>query len=416
MCASLRPQGADGDTVAHLPLDGIKVLDLTRWLAGPIATSLLGDLGAEVIKVESLPKGDQTRLTAPFVGGESAYYMSINRNKKSVALNFRSPQGREILKRLACRCDVLAENFKVGVTEQMGLGYETLAKENPGLVYGAITAYGLTGPYRDRAGLDQVAQGMGGLTSVTGFEADNPVRVGVPISDLTTGMLAAVAISSALYERQTTGRGRRVEVSLLDSTIGLLTFQAQRFLSLGETPTPQGNNHPLLTPCGVFETSNGPMNLCVSSDSHWQMFCGVLESRELLDDPRFSNNTLRRQHQDELLDLLRPYMAQRTREEWTEALSDSGIPAGPLYTVGEVFSDAHVQARGVVETVPHATLGELPLVRSPFRTEGMEKSVRLAPPVLGQHTTEILEGLGYTDSDVQALLDDGVALQAATRG
>ncbi|PZC49166.1 MAG: Crotonobetainyl-CoA:carnitine CoA-transferase CaiB [Chloroflexi bacterium] len=412
MSANFTIGALERSIVTNLPFNGIKILDLTRWLAGPIATSLLGDLGAEVIKVESLPTGDQTRQTAPFIDGESAYYMSINRNKKSVALNFRTPQGKEILKRLALSCDVLAENFKVGVTEQMGLGYETLKAENPRLVYGAITAYGLDGPYRDRAGLDQVAQGMGGLASVTGFDSSNPVRVGVPISDLTTGMLAAVAISSALYERQVTGKGRRVEVSLLDSTIGLLTFQAQKFLSLGDVPTPQGNNHPLLTPCGVFETSNGPMNLCVSSDSHWKIFCDILDSPELLSDPRFTNNTTRRQHQDELLELLRPHLAVRTREEWTEALSDGGIPAGPLYSVGELFSDPHVQARNVVETTNHATLGDLPLVRSPIRMEGMERSVRLAPPVLGQHTKEVLEDLGFTTDEVRTLLDEGVALQA----
>lgn len=397
--------------MTRLPLEAIKVLDLTRWVAGPFGTALLGDLGAEVIKVESL-KGDQTRQTAPFVDGESAYFLSMNRNKKGVALDFRHPKGREVLKRLALSCDVLVENFKVGVAEQMGLGYETLSREHPRLIYGAVTAFGLTGPYRDRAGLDQIAQGMGGLTSVTGFGKDSRVRVGIPMSDIITAMFSALAIVAAIREREVTGKGRRVEVSLLDSTIGVMCFQAQKYLSLGEVAEPQGNNHPLLSPCGLFQTRNGQMNICVSSNEHWRAFCELLGAQELLEDPRFADNTLRRQNREELTPLIEEYLRRYTKEELTEMLSKAGIPAGPLYTMDETFQDPHVQARNVVERVLHPTLGEVPLVRSPLRMEGMEQSVRLAPPLLGQHTREVLASLGYTPEEIQQMLDEGAALQA----
>lgn len=401
---------------ANLPLAGVRVLDLTRALAGPFCTMILADLGADVIKVEPTGEGDMIRNWGPFDRGVSAYYLSGNRNKRDIAVNFRDPRALALLRDLALQSDVIAENFRPGAMEAMGLSYEILAGENPALVYASITGFGRTGPAGQRPGFDQIAQGYSGLMSVTGSTESGPTRVGVAIGDQTAGMWCAMGVLAALNERQRTGKGQRVETSLLASLVGLLSVQGQRYLSLGEVPGLAGNTHPVISPYGVFQTMDGPLNIAPATTEMWRKLCSVLELGILADDSRFADNAARVQRRDELKTILEARLQRKTREQWTEVLLEAGIPAGPINNLADVFADAQVMHSGLVEEVEHPELGKLRQVGSPIRMSAMNgRSIRSAPPLLGQHTCEVLREYGYGQADIDELVSRGVIVQHGGR-
>ncbi len=412
---------ADAQRRAHpdnpLPLAGIRVLDLTRALAGPFCTMILADLGADVIKVEPTPHGDMIRTWGPFDHGISAYYLSTNRNKRGMALDFRHPQGVHLLATLAAKSDVLVENFKPGTMEGMGLGYEQLRAENPRLVYAGITGFGRTGPAGHWPGFDQIAQGYSGLMSLTGMPESGPTRVGVAIGDLTSGMWAAIGVLAAVIARAASGRGQRVETSLLASLVGLLSVQGQRYLSLSEIPEPTGNTHPVIAPYGAFETEDGPLNLAPATPDMWLKLCGLLELEALTTNPRFVDNAARMQHRDELKVIIEAKLKLRTRHEWSEAMLALGIPAGPINNLADVFADPQVQHCGLVEEVTHPLLGTLKQLANPVRMDSLAGGcVRRPPPLFGEHTRAVLADYGFAPGEIENFLGEGIVLQSDATG
>lgn len=393
------------------PLGGVRVLDLTRALSGPFCTMILGDLGADVIKVEP-PDGDMMRQWGPYDRTESVYYLTGNRNKRAIAINFRSKEGLELIKSLAKECDVLVENFKPGSMDAMGLNYEKLAEINPRLIYMSITGFGRDGPNSDQPGFDQIAQGYSGLMSVTGSEESGPLRVGVAIGDQTTGMWAAIGVLAALAKREKTGVGHRIDTSLMASLVGLLSVQGQRFLSLGETPGLAGNNHPVVSPCGVFQTKDGPINIAANTTNMWVSLCNILELNELVSDARFIDNASRAVNRDELKNLIEKKLAMFDRQHWTNLFNKAGVPAGPINNMAEVFSDDQVLHCKLVEEVKHPVLGPLKLVGIPIQFDQQKgNSIKRAPPLLGEHTAEILKEFGWSTSDIDALEGRSVVKQ-----
>jgi len=397
---------------AHsLPLAGVRVLDLTRALAGPFCTMILGDLGADVIKVEPIG-GDMIRQWGPFDRGTSAYYLSGNRNKRAMAVDFRHPRALELLRSMALRCDVVVENFRPGAAEAMGLDHHALAARNERLIHASVTGFGRTGPAGNRPGFDQIAQGYSGLMSVTGSDASGPVRVGVAIGDQAAGMWCAIGILAALAQRSATGKGGRVETSLLAGLVGLMSVQAQRYLSLGEVPGLAGNTHPVISPYGVFETADGPLNIAPATEDMWKRLCSILGLQHLTEDPRYATNAARIERRQELKDVIEAKLRQATRREWSDKLLAADIPAGPINTLADVFADEQVSHLRLVEEVEHAELGRIRQVGSPVVLDGQHgQSIRRAPPVLGQHTFEILQEFGYSRSDLDALAGAGVIRQ-----
>jgi crotonobetainyl-CoA:carnitine CoA-transferase CaiB-like acyl-CoA transferase len=392
-----------------LPLDGIRVLDLSRFLAGPFCTTILGDLGADIIKVEGLPHGDLYRAAPPYHNGESVSFLSINRNKRSIAIDLRKAGAIELISEMADAVDVLVENFRPGTMEQMGLSYETLRSRNPRLIYAGITGFGRTGPYGQLTGVDQIAQGMSGFMSITGQSETGPTRVGVPIGDLTAGMWTAIGVQAAIIARHRTGKGQRVDISLLGALVGLLSVQGQRYLSLEETPEVAGNHHPVSSPYGTFRASDGVLNFSASGGAMWEAFCRHIGMEWLLSDPRFSTTALRRDNRKELERLIDERMRTRPRDQWIDELRALGIPAGPVYDLQEVFSDAHVLQSGMVETTEHPSIGPLRQLASPLGIEAFKDgSVRRPPPRLGEHTREILSQFGVDANRLAGLARAGV--------
>lgn len=395
-----------------LPLAGIRVVDLTRALSGPFCSMILADLGADVIKVEPMSTGDMIRTWGPFDKGISAYYLSTNRNKRGIAVNFRDARGLDLIRGMCEKADVVVENFKSGVMSDMGLDYPRLSAANPGLVFGSITGFGSDGPMGSWPGFDQIAQGYSGLMSLTGQPESGPTRVGTAIGDLTSGMWTAIGIVSALFSRQQNGRGQHVETSLLASLIGLLSVQGQRYLSLGEVPGPTGNVHPVIAPYGVFETKDGPLNLAPATPDMWVKLCKLLELEALLDDPRFIDNAARMQHRNALKEIIDARLKLRTKMEWTEAMIPLGIPAGPINTLSDVFDDPQVRHCRLVEEVEHPLLGALKQVANPIKLDAFKDgSVRMPPPLLGEHTFEVLGEFGHTRDGLQQLSNEGVIAQ-----
>jgi crotonobetainyl-CoA:carnitine CoA-transferase CaiB-like acyl-CoA transferase len=390
------------------PLAGVKVLDLTRVLAGPFATMLLGDAGAEVVKVEP-PRGDETRQWGPpWPGGESAYFVSINRNKRSIALDLSREAGRTILGQLATQADVLIENYKVGTMERWGLGYEeVLRQRNPGLVYASVTGFGRSGPYAARPGYDTIIEAMGGLMSITGEPEGEPVKVGVAIVDVVTGCLAAWGISAALVERGRTGRGRRVDLSLLDSALAVLVNQASSYLIGGKVPARYGNAHPTIVPYQTFPTADGELMVAVGTDQQFARFCAVLGLPELAGDPRFRTNRERVDHRAELVPLLEAALRTRSAAEWNDRCWAADIPVSPVQDMAAAFADPHVVARGMVTEIAHPTAGTLPLVTSPVRFGDEAPQPQRHPPLLGEHTVEVLTEAGFSREQIAAWLADG---------
>ena len=398
------------------PLSHIRVLDLSRVLAGPWAGQNLADLGAEVIKVERPKAGDDSRgFGPPWIRdrsgretADSVYFMSANRGKKSITVNLGSPDGQRIVRDLAAKSDVLIENYKVGDLERYGLGYTELAAINPGLVYCSVTGFGQTGPYRERPGYDFMAQGMGGLMSISGepdeVPGGGPMRAGVPVIDIFAGMYATIAICAALAHRAQSGKGQHLDVSLFDSCLALLANQGQTYLSTGENPRRIGNTHPTIVPYQVFRTSDGAMILACGNDNLFGKFCSVAGCAALAQDPRFAKNGDRVKNRGLLVPMLAEVFLKRTTADWVGALDAAGVPCGPINTLAQAFAEPQAEARGMKITLPHPVAGEVPLIGSPMKCSGTPVRHELPPPVLGQHSEEVLRGLlGMSAEDVSRL-------------
>jgi CoA:oxalate CoA-transferase len=390
------------------PLEGIKVIDLSRAMAGPYCTALLADMGAEVIKVESLNGGDTARAWPPFEGEHSLYFESVNRNKRSVCIDFYSAEGREILDRLIAGADVLVENFKLGTLEKLGLTPEHLEELNPRLVVGSVNGFGLTGPLKDDAGLDQVVQGMSGLMSVTGSSADDIYRVGIPIVDITSGIVSAFGIVAALVGRQNGHPAHHVTTSLLETALGLSVFQGQRALSLGEDPEPQSNNHPTIAPYGTFATATEPLNIAVGNQKQWIAFCGLIGIPEAQDDPRFDTGAHRSSNRDALGQLIESALSTRSADEWVPIITKASIPCGPIYRYSQAFASPQVEALGLIRQSTRRDGTALPLLRGPLSIDGNPSDVFARPPLLGEQSAEILREIGYADDAIDRLETDGV--------
>ncbi|HZQ72750.1 MAG TPA: CaiB/BaiF CoA-transferase family protein [Burkholderiales bacterium] len=403
------------------PLSGMRVLDLSRVLAAPWAGQNLADLGAEVIKVERPKIGDDSRAFGPpwvkdATGREtrdSAYFTSANRGKKSITVDLSKPEGQELVRALAAKSDVLIENYKFGDLERYGLGYEQLQAAHPRLVYCSVTGFGHTGPYRERPGYDFMIQGMGGMMSVTG-EPDGapgggPQRAGVPIADIITGMYASIAICAALVHRERTGKGQHLDLALLDSQIALLAYQNTNFFATGKPPARIGNLHPNIVPYQPFRCADGEVILACGNDNLFRKFCEAAGRPELATDARFATNGKRVENRGEMTRLLQELFAKRTKREWTELLDAAGVPNGPINDVAQVFEEPQVQARGVRIELEHPAAGRLPMVASPMRFSETKIDYRLAPPLLGQHTDEVLRGLlGRSEAEIARLRAEGV--------
>lgn len=398
--------------MSELPLVGMKVLDLSRALSGPFCSMILGDLGADVIKVEPSPNGDMIRTWGPFDRGESAYYLSGNRNKRSIGLDFRSDQGRKIIRRIALQCDVMVENFKPGTLAKMGLAPEELRAIKPELIIASISGFGAKGPLRDEPGFDQIAQGYSGFMSFTGTSESGPTRVGVAIGDMTSGMWLAIGVLAAWSQRQATGRGQIVETSLLASLIGLLSVQGQRYLSLGDVPGPTGNIHPVIAPYGVFRASDGDINIGAATQDMWLRLCNVVDRPDLKTDERFLDNARRMERRDELHAIMEGELARHTREDWTLKLSQAGIPAGPINTIRDVLESEQVKSLDLVEEFVHPDLGLVRQVSNPLRlSELSDQWIQRPPPVFAEHTKDILCQFGFDLEEIDELEAKGVILQ-----
>lgn len=393
-----------------LALEGVRVLDLSRALAGPYCTMMLGDMGAEIIKVEMPKVGDEARhYGPPFQEGESSYFLSVNRNKRSITLNLKSEKGKEILRELAKRSDVLVENFRPGTMEDLGLGYESLNALNPGLVYCAITGFGSLGPEAQRPGYDLIAQGMGGIMSVTGPPEGPPYRVGIAQADIVAGMFAAYGIMVALFHRERTKEGQRLETSLFQGQLAQLTFQAGRFFATGVSPKPQGNQHPLIAPYESFRTKDGHINIAVGNNALWSTFCKVLGIENYEKDPRFETNPKRVENRPALIQVIEERTTKYTSQELRDLLDQAGIPNGPVWTIGEALSAPQTLALGMVQELEHPKAGRIKVTGVPIQLGRSPGSVRLPPPMLGQHTQEILrELLGMSEKEVEELRTHGI--------
>jgi crotonobetainyl-CoA:carnitine CoA-transferase CaiB-like acyl-CoA transferase len=391
------------------PLSGITVLDLTRVLSGPYCTMLLADMGARVIKLEQPGRGDDTRAWGPpFLAGESSYFLSINRNKTSVTLDFKAPAGRAVLDRLVARADVLVENFRPGTLARQGLDYQALALAHPRLIYASLSGYGHTGPRAAEPGYDAVLQGEGGLMSITGAPEGPAYRLGVAVADIVTGMFAAQGVLLALLARHQTGRGQHVDVAMLDSVAALLTYQAGIVFATGASPGRMGNRHPSIAPYDTFDTSDGPLVLAVGNDEQWRRFCRVTGLEPLEGDDRFATNAGRVRHYEALEPEIRRVLGSDTRAGWTARLVAAGVPCGPVRAVDEVLADAQLAARGMIESLAHRTAGAISVLGVPIKLSDTPGSVRSAPPTLGEHTNEVLRELGLTDDEIGQLRDSQV--------
>jgi len=386
------------------PLAGFTVLDLTRVLSGPYCTMVLGDLGARVIKVEQPRKGDDTRHWGPpFVGAESAYFLSINRNKESVTLDFKPPAGREVLEKLIARADVLVENFRPGTLDRAGFGWDAVHARFPRLVYASISGYGQTGPRRNEAGYDAVMQAEGGLMSVTG-DADRPgYRLGVAITDMVAGLYCAQGITAALLARERSGDGQHVDIGMLDTTAALLTYQAANWFTTGVVPPRQGNRHATIAPYETFTTSDGEIVVAVGNDESWRRFCPAIGLPELAADPRFDTNKDRMANYADMRPPIDRVFRTATSAEWTARLNAAGVANGEVRNIGQMLDDPQLAAREMVQTLMHPTVGATRVIGAPIKLSATPASLHSAPPVLGQHTDAILNELGYSPADVASL-------------
>ena len=391
------------------PLAGLTIVDLTRVLSGPYCTMLLADMGARVIKVERPGHGDDTRAWGPpFVGKETAYFLSINRNKESLTLDFKNTEGREILAKLISKSDVVVENFRPGAMARLGLDYSTLAARHPRLVFCSISGFGQDGPRRDQAGYDAVIQAEGGLMSVTGDADGRAFRVGVAVTDMVAGLLAVQGILLALFARERSGRGQHIDISMLDGVISLLSYHASIYLTTGAESRRVGNRHATIAPYDTFAASDGELFLAVGNDEQFQRFCAATGLQHLLADDRFSTNPARVRNEAALKELLEPVMRERTRDGWLREFATAGVPCGAVRSVPEALSDPQVAARRMVEAVEHAVLGPMKVLGTPIKLSDTPASIRTAPPTLGQHTDTVLGELGLSAAEIGKLRQRGV--------
>lgn len=400
------------------PLDGIRVFDLTRILAGPSCTQMLADLGADVIKIEKAGSGDDTRgFAPPFIKdgegndtGESAYFCAANRNKRSVTMDIATEAGQALAKRMIAQSNVLVENFKTGGLAKYGLGYDQLKDEFPGLIYCSITGFGQTGPYAERPGYDVLIQGMGGLMSMTGEPDGVPMKTAVPVADLMAGMYAGVAINAALRHQALTGEGQQIDIGMLDVMTAFSTIQGMNYLATGEIPTRLGNAHPNIVPYQAFFTADGSIILAVGNDAQFQRFCEVAELTDLLSDERYSTNAARLHNREEVVALVQETLKQKPSKFWLEELGAKGVSCGPINDLDQLFNDEHVVARGMQIEMDHPATGsgKMPLINSPMKLSGTPTTNRMAPPMLGQHTDEVLrELLDLKEAEIDELRSSG---------
>ncbi len=387
-----------------MPLSRYRVIDLTTVRSGPTCTKILADLGADVLRVER--PGDSGRERVFFDQGD------LQRNKKSLILNLQHPKGVEIVRALALRADVVVENYRPDVKHRLGIDYESLARDNPRLIYASISGFGQTGPYRDRPGYDQIVQGMSGLMWLTGTEETAPLRIGIPIGDLLAGYFAALGILAALVERERSGQGQRVETSLLEALVGSLSFQAARYLNTAEVPPPVGNHHPLTAPMGVYRAKDGHLNLAVGNDDMWGRLCRALGRPELADDPRFARGSARLKNRAAMDEILEAALAMKPATEWVEILNAAGVACGPIYRLDEVFADAQVVESGLVHELNHRVWGLHKVMGLPLHLHRTPARVRTPAPLPGAHTREVLAELGYDEGGIDALVADGVVEEA----
>jgi len=383
-----------------LPLDGVRVIDLTRARAGPTAVRQLADMGADVVKVEAREEveGDSTALGFDF--------LNLHRNKRSITLDLKHPRAIEVLKRMVTKADVVIENFRPDVKRRLGIDYDALAAINPRLIYGSISGFGQTGPYRDRPGYDQIAQGMGGLMSITGLPGQGPVRVGIPVADLTAGIFLAQGILVALYERERSGKGQWVHTSLLQAMVTMLDFQAARWLIDGEIAPQAGNDHPTGIPTGVFTTADGHINIAASGQTMYRRLCIAIGAPELIDDPRFKTLGDRSKNRKQMNAEIDRVLVKKSSAEWIEALNAAGVPSGPILNIKEVFENEQVKHLGLAQPVRHRALGEMKVQAPPSTLSRPTGAIRRAAPEHGEHTDDILRELGYSTDDIAALRKD----------
>ena len=392
------------------PLAGLTVIELAHIMAGPVCGRMLADMGADVIKVERVPGGDTARgFIPPDIDGEPAAFMMMNRNKRGIAVDLKTEQGREIVRKLLATADVVIENYRKGTMERLGLGYDVLSAENPGLIYCEVSGFGRSGPLADLGGFDLVAQGMSGLMSITGESPDRPpVKCGPPVTDITAGILAAMGTLAAVVERNKSGKGQRVDTSLFEAGITQTFWQSAIALATGESPGPMGSAHPLNAPYEAFQTKDGWLTLGGSSQVVWKRLPAVVERLELLDDPRFAENQHRMSHRAELHDELSSAFATRTTADWLERLEAAGVPAGPVLSIGQMLEHPQTLARDMVVSARHSKLGDTKTLGFPVKFSETPASVDTGAPVLGEHTAEVLRNLGYSDATIASLLDEGI--------
>ena len=390
------------------PLDGIRVVDLSRVLAGPYCSLLLADMGAEVVKVEEPGRGDDTRAWPPFVGGEATYFMSVNRGKKSLTLNMKHAEGKGILRRLLEGADVLLENFRPGTLERLGFGYAAVRSLNPRLVYCSISGFGESGPEAGRPGYDLIVQGESGIMDITGFPDGPPVKVGNSIADLAAGTMAAHGIVLALFARERTGQGQKVEIAMLEVMAALLTYHGQAYFATGKSPRRRGNQHPSIVPYEVFQAADGYLTVGVANNSLWSRFCQAIGRPDLTADPRFDTEARRVENRDALVPLLAAVFATAPVARWLARLGEAGVPAGKIKEIGEVLESEHLRARGAVVSLTHPTAGPMRMVGPPIRLSGTPAEAAAPAPLLGEHTEEILGKLcGYSADAIARLRADG---------
>ena len=397
------------------PLEGISVLDLTWVLAGPYASMILSDLGADVIKVERPPYGDISRTSGPYQNGWSGYFFSINRGKRSISIDLTKPEGQDLFHRLAEKVDVVMENFTPGTMDRLGIGYEVLVKRNPRLVFASTSGFGQTGPYKNRPALDVIVQAMGGVMSITGFPGGDPVRPGASYGDMAAGLYTTIGILAALHEREKSGLGQAIDVSMLDTQISILENAVMRYNVTGKAPEPLGTRHPTATPFQAFPTADGwlVIALAFGAENQWQLLCALLGLTELLDDERFLTGPRRTEHHAELEPILIKAFKTRTTSEWLKDLEEVGIPCGPINTIPQAVADPQIAHREMIQDVTHDIAGTIAISNTPVRMSRSESGIKGPPPNMGQHTADVLgELLGMSEADVEALESQGVV----TRG